>query len=123
MLNRVGGLAAGVAASALSNVPSSSFGVLGAAWARFVGDVGADRSAAPDAIAAVYTLLPHLRMLLPLVLGALSYIVRRPGHRESMGASTPEAWSSYGGAGGNQVRAYRELREFAQATATSGCKA
>ncbi|MDB6042976.1 MAG: polysaccharide biosynthesis protein [Gammaproteobacteria bacterium] len=73
--HRVGGLAAGVAASALSNVALiPSFGVLGAAWARFVGDV------VQIALLLRTRSLPVTRfsliswMLLPLVLGALSYI-------------------------------------------------
>jgi O-antigen/teichoic acid export membrane protein len=72
--HRVGGLAAGVAASALSNVALiPAFGTLGAAWARFVGDV------VQIALLLRTRSLPVTRisllfwMLLPLLLGALSY--------------------------------------------------
>jgi O-antigen/teichoic acid export membrane protein len=72
---RVGGLAAGVAASALSNIALiPSFGTLGAAWARFVGDI------VQIALLLRTRALPVSRislvcwMLLPLFLGVLSYV-------------------------------------------------
>jgi O-antigen/teichoic acid export membrane protein len=72
---RVGGLAAGVAASTLSNVALiPAFGTLGAAWARFAGDV------VQIALLLRAPSLPIARrhlvswMILPLILGALSFV-------------------------------------------------
>ena len=74
--HRVGGLAAGVAASALGNVALiPPFGVLGSAWARFLGDVVqiALLLRTRSLPVAPFSLVSW--MLLPLILGTVSYVV------------------------------------------------
>jgi O-antigen/teichoic acid export membrane protein len=71
---RVGGLAAGVAASALSNIALiPSFGTLGAAWARFVGDVVQIVLLLRTRALPVSRVSLVAWMILPLALGVLSY--------------------------------------------------
>jgi len=73
--HRVGGLAAGVAASALSNVALiPSFGTVGAAWARFTGDVVQIVLLLRTRALPVSRISLLTWMILPLALGVLSYV-------------------------------------------------